>query len=261
MMGWHEAEDVGGADFRLRAVYQHPVRWFDKGPVREKVRRLVTALRLCRSGHVAAPVVFYEPAFPTYRRTGGGWGRSRVEDVAYGPKYHLTERNWQQVVTVYKLLERVDTKGLRVGLDRFSQAYTRRMAEDRIIDLCIALESTLLAGEKDELQYRLSLRGAALLSHLRGPTETQKLLRIIYGARSKIVHDGKSLRDLDPEKIEKPLAALNPAWKPEGLAAICEDVVRDVLRTYLERPGNTQGLADVNKELNCRIVEGVGPPQ
>src|SRR5216684_2539896 len=44
---------------------------------------------------------------------------------------------------------------LSVALRRFNQSYERETPEDQIIDLTIALESTLLGDLRDELKYRL----------------------------------------------------------------------------------------------------------
>jgi hypothetical protein len=87
---------------------------------------------------------------------------------------------------------------LSVGLRRFNQSYERNIPEDQIIDLTVALESTLLADRGEELTYRLAVRGAALLANVGTPWELRKsraLLATMYDVRSRIVHGGQQLSD------------------------------------------------------------------
>jgi len=53
-------------------------------------------------------------------------------------------------------------KFLDIPLGRFHDSYARQSERDKLIDLCVALES-LYVREKDELAYRLALRCAYFL--------------------------------------------------------------------------------------------------
>ena len=94
---------------------------------------------------------------------------------------------------------------------RFQPCLCTGPPRNRIIDLCIALESSLLSDVREELVYRLSLRGAALLAGKRDPEVTRWLLRKIYEARSAVVHDGKSLRQIEAKT--RPFVPLCPVTR------------------------------------------------
>ncbi len=76
-------------------------------------------------------------------------------------------------------------------ISRFNLAYTRRTAEDRIIDLTICLES-LLSDSPDAIAYRMQLRAAALLRKTHKPADVRDLIALVYDIRSKVVHTGKT---------------------------------------------------------------------
>ncbi len=131
----------------------------------------------------------------------------------------------------------------------------RDLREDRIIDLTIALESCLLADVSDgELNYRLTLRGAALLAQARlwKPARAQSLLKAIYAIRSAIVHEGQQLTNLGG-KQRKILQKLEIS--PEEFPQQCENIVRDILRTYLHRLSQGETTRMVCAGLESYIVQ------
>jgi hypothetical protein len=142
---------------------------------------------------------------------------------------------------------------MSIPLRRFNQAYGRQSGEDTVIDLTIALESCLLPNTRDELQYRLSMRGAALLTTLRNPVETQALLKTIYEIRSEIVHNGKLLAE---NGVRRKIESLGPVVGKDFIHA-CEDVVRDVLRESILRLATGGTLAGLSKELDEQILLGL----
>ncbi len=105
---------------------------------------------------------------------------------------------------------------------------------------------------REELVYRLSLRGAALLAGKRDPEVTRWLLRKIYEARSAVVHDGKSLRQIEAKT--RPFVPLAPS-----LDEICEDVVRAILCAYIGRLAVGESLKEINEELERRLLPRSGP--
>lgn len=127
-----------------------------------------------------------------------------------------------------------------------------------MIDLTIALESTLLAGLRDELKYRLALRGAALLAGMRDPTEVYGLLRAIYDIRSAVVHDGILLSEITKGDLWKCVQALKPKpIAPLDLPDYCEDITRLILREYLKRLAAERSLENINCELESTVLHGL----
>ena len=144
---------------------------------------------------------------------------------------------------------------MTVALRRFNQSYDRDTFEDKIIDLTIALESTLLAGLEDELKYRLAIRGAALLANMWEPQKSQLLLKTIYDVRSSIVHNGMQLNDPKMEKLM--INALPGQTEPNGFFLSCENIVRDTLRTYINRLSKGQSLEQLNDDLEKYVIKGI----
>ncbi|SMH50842.1 HEPN domain-containing protein [Mesorhizobium australicum] len=85
---------------------------------------------------------------------------------------------------------------LHVPLERIMLSAAETHVVDKLIDLSIALESMLLDGEQGELAYKIAVRGAWLIS--RNPSErieNYKLIKKLYGMRSKAVHTGNLAKE------------------------------------------------------------------
>jgi hypothetical protein len=91
------------------------------------------------------------------------------------------------------------------ALQRFSSSFERPNVEDSIIDLSIGFESILLYDSQDELNFKLRNRA----SHLIEETDNEKRkiisehMRVLYDARSAIVHGSEWLKNLTLEEIEQ----------------------------------------------------------
>ncbi len=234
-----------------------------------EVENIITVLRLVKAGNVGTLAYFemsqmpqsFVPSFfislpndQSIRQAGS------LYDHQFGSLYTLSQTDLPVVQNLYESLQKLDTQksGLAVALRRFNQAYSRTIQEDRIIDLTIALESCLLAdASTEELNYRLALRGAALLAqtNLWGPEKAQALLKAMYAIRSTIVHAGKLLSDLGKEQ-KKLLGKLGVS--PDEFTGQCENIVRDILRTYVM--WLTQGNRSVQTicgDLDRSILQGL----
>ncbi len=77
-----------------------------------------------------------------------------------------------------------------VPISYFMQYYNTTSTYDRLIKLVIILESSVLAGLEQELNYRLKLRASAFLRQ-----DCRKMLDILYQLRSCIVHNGYIKRE------------------------------------------------------------------
>lgn len=87
------------------------------------------------------------------------------------------------------------SQDILIPINFFMQYYNSVNLYDRTIKLAIVLESSVLAGIKEELNYRLKIRASAFLKQ-----DCQKILDIFYKLRSCIVHNGeidkKSFKDI-----------------------------------------------------------------
>jgi hypothetical protein len=259
-------------------------------PFIDEAGDILTTLRLWKLGAVAIPVVFVRHASAWLHRTKvAEFNVTLLNDYrihkgrrklgrSHAP-YILDETDLPEINTLFNALQtlsRQNSSGkqkspnkplpaeatrrygeLDMAIRRFNQSYLRDLPEDQIIDLAIVLESTLLAKERDELNYRLSLRGAALLADQSqwGLHKSQMLLKIMYEVRSGIVHNGQYLADL-----QKSIDKLKPfEIQPQDFAQQCENIVRDILRTYVFRRAEGKSLETINQELERQILEGLKP--
>jgi len=109
----------------------------------EEIECAITALRLAGTGDLGAQDVVYDR-----EECGLGFRFSNLDlrVSPFGRKYDLTSVNDSDVVGYFNAVRKVRFHELSVALSRFNQAYSRQSLEDKIIDLTIALESSLLKG-------------------------------------------------------------------------------------------------------------------
>jgi hypothetical protein len=202
--------------------------------VRGSVMRVVTALRLLKSGQVGVPIVTQRLREPAFGLPGGTVAISGAP-AALGPSYTLLLEESESLVATYQALARAaGARGLQLALRRFNYAYDRMRPDDKLIDYWIALETLFLPDERrQELSYRASLRVAWYVGQ--GPSEREEIFRQIrdsYDARSDIVH-GK-----EPKGVSK-------------VAQFTEDVLRRALDKAVLMPGSLDA-----KQLDQLIVRG-----
>jgi Apea-like HEPN len=158
--------------------------------VEERFAEACSALRLFKAGIFGHSAIWhYAPR---------GWLLSRVEShfslmsfLRYGAQYLLSADEiqpfsgfWQS----YQCARQTRRKAIDVALRRLNFGYERIRPEDRLIDYSIGFEALLLGDNRQELSYRLALRGAALLG--KTPEQRKQIfdeLNRAYGLRSDIV--------------------------------------------------------------------------
>jgi hypothetical protein len=234
---------------------------FSKNPenrfrVENLIGCFIDTLRLLKDGDVGAIWSFeHGEQIPGSAEEFGSAELTDYHAKNYGDTYAFTESDYPQFQRLFQSVRTAKQSGalkpLEVSLRRFNQSYGRKNEEDKLIDLTIALENTLLADLKEELKYRLTLRGAALLCKSRVPFEVKMLLNAIYEARSKIVHQGLRFTDRAIQKIiEKPCAALH-------FLNFSEEIVRQVLREYILKLGLGKTVQEINQDLDILIVNSL----
>jgi hypothetical protein len=200
------------------------------------------------------------PEDPTHSSVIGGAELTPFHARRFGSVYSLCSEDIQGLTIIFNSLKSLGAQGalrsVEVGIRRFNQAYGRKNPEDRIIDLTVALENLLLTGISDELQFRLAMRGAALLRKSWQPTKSFSLLQAIYNARSSIVHDGKTLDD--PSLQKQILSKLEPTLNSSRFLDEAERIVRAVLREYLDLLVSGASLKKINDDLDRSVLESLG---
>jgi hypothetical protein len=252
------ASEFANSHFRLSATYVTDSPQNSDSRSLVDIERAVLALRLLKAGDVGIRAYFdrlqirllqggYTTAGSTGMWPGTEWGRR---------PYELALADVPTLLSLYEQLTRLERARRLTTLDtalrRFQLTYTRLADEDRLIDLTIALECTLLYGIRDELSYRLAMRGAALLAAERDPEETYRFLRSMYEARSAVVHEGKHLRDVAKNK------EIGGRPYHEAVEEL-ESIVRATLRALLaalER--GESSLRQIADALDTQLVRSLG---
>jgi len=156
---------------------------------------------------------------------------------------------------------------LKVGIHRFNISYGREADDDRLIDLAIALESSVLYGQREELKYRLGLRAAMIVRNLESPEKVSAILNTAYDLRSDLVHKGIGIYEFKQCKKYDKLSSFNVAQDNfivsltelvrQILAALCIDV-----RQFLYQIKNTSPrpkIAEIWNEIDRQIVQSIKP--
>jgi len=221
-------------------------------------RTTITAMRLLHAGKVGTHGTIVRATDRRGRQVGGWTGTINdcgVEGwLTYTPPYRCTPDDLQAIN--HRICQLSSSQALEKGhemslaLRRFNQSYARKLREDKLIDITIALESVLLTETRNELAYRLAMRGAALLRQLRNPEETYGFLKALYGVRSIIVHEGKGLSD--------PAIARELKGVPHKVLHIqAEDTARLILCRYLDGLGRGKSIKTQNRELDRDYLKAI----
>ncbi len=244
----------------LQAPFEHDVI--------KQIEIAVTALRLLQSGNLQPLSIFQIPLNTGLLRAYRSLLRNQ------GSPYELRERDTDKLKPlIAACAEGLKAQGLSVALRRFNQAYERRSPEDKIIDLIIALDSTLLHGV-DSFANDMGERGEKLfeasdIKLLFGDSDIKLLLVALYKARNFILHDGFLVKDLPSatrtlKKKKGPLIEKmqdymdNAGLTVDTITECCEHVVREILRTYVERICKMHTLKAINDEIEKAITINKG---
>lgn len=160
------------------------------------VVRILTAL-LRRPVFPLAHGYVLDEATPLW--LGGGWGGQSIYgsfQAAHEPE-DLDSDRLTSGVAAYLGSNEALRSGLRTALERLRAAYIHPWFHERAMDLGIALEATLFAGDRSsytgELAYRFKIRGTLLLGgDASERRRTAELLSQIYKLRSRVAHGGRS---------------------------------------------------------------------
>lgn len=257
--GFFGIQEFAQCKFKLGGSYQvEQGKPRNSGQIIRAAAQAITALRLLHAGDVGTAAAIRTAAPPYLGHVGSG--ATSMNDFRSPRSMGSTSQyrlEHEEVGTLCQILSQLanpqtqsQLRDLAVGLRRFNQAYSRERVEDKIIDLTIALESSLLSDQKEELRYRLATRGAAILSNRRDPEDTYSVLRALYDARSKIVHGGKALGEIAKNGRISGISA-------NTLLPRAEQIAREVFREYLARTNFQTSLRMINETLDQTIVKSL----
>jgi hypothetical protein len=222
-------------DSQLEAVGQHkrvPYHiTFTDALAQEKLQNMLKVLRLIKAGGVGYSFTVGDADSPLF--FSGSCLSYSFNDRLYGGVYEFSLDDTEQAKKLYASLNVLEKDPrFSLAVRRFTEAYTKPIGGDRLVDYWIGLESLLLPEEKEgELSFRAALRGSWLLD---GDTDQRKKtfaeLRKSYGARSAVVHGTQKTPD-------------------EALVLSTEEYLRRVLRWCL-----VNGKTPSSEMLNSLVI-------
>lgn len=203
---------------------------------------LMTCLRLFKSGAISAnwcygyPVSYHSYYLPKFLD---------VTPIAhFGETYVLNSegaRRLRRLMTKLGLYTESSHKYNKVelALDYFHSSYSKMKAEDRFIDLMVAMDALYNIGT--ELRYRLSLRVSFLLGKDEPKIrEIYENMQSIYKIRNKIFH-GNRLSRSDKQDIN-------------ALVPLIEEYVRATMNCFISLSLHGENLENLLKHFEEEMI-------
>ena len=181
-------------EFEVEKEYDFDNKLFNDFMNEEKAKlnHFILLLRLIQKGRCQANSFYI---FTKYSHAKGvidfstniediGTSLSSTDEVVHESKYIVSMETIKKLNQA-SLIVLPFSKDILIPINYFMQYYRTNSMYDRIIKLAIVLESSVLAGIKGELNYRLKIRTSAFLKR-----DCKKILDMFYKLRSSIVHNG-----------------------------------------------------------------------
>ena len=228
----------------------HMIKWKSELPKGELLRYdhrkhlylLIMSMRLSISSGVVAKFSYYEPKdLISIVGGGGSWHFETSMPSGFYDLHDFQESDLIETKAIFIDLLRMESISgykniFNIVVNRYLSSLSRASPEDSVIDFTICLESLLLANERDELRFRLSLRGANLLQN-EDPIEIKRILARMYDDRSAIVHNGKTLDELGKQDSNK-------------LLKDYRTVTEKIIRAYIAKSNDFEGIKQINESLD-----------
>jgi hypothetical protein len=217
----------------------------------EIAEKVITALRLFKAGVVYFTETY---SFPITFSPHTGISSSLSLDHAIRPrgdKFNLKKNEVKNCIKFWHEFREIilkENQGLNIAIRKFNDSYNRLKLEDKIIDLTIGFESTILHGIKEELSYRLRLRTALLLGeNFDERKRISKTMKELYDRRSEIVHQGKNLPPT--------LKIYGEEHTAKDFVSTIEDFLRRTIKKYGRRISQGESMEDINKNVDKSLLQ------
>lgn len=176
---------------------------------------------------------------------------------AGGSQFELKEEEAGSLRAIGRALDLPEARPLDYALRWYNQAVGAHWCEGMLTATAIALEAALLPNVREELSFRLALRGAALTATEHDPQEVFRILRALYTTRSTIVHTGRSLSGLSKTDRRR-IANLDGSPTPQALPSIALATARRVLRSLVSKLDHGVDFSQILESLEEDAVAGLG---
>lgn len=172
--------------------------------------------------------------------------------------YNLNNVTLNKATYTYNLLQSIKANTF-VPTTYFNRYYDSLTPHERIIQMAIVFESSMLAGTADELNYRMILRTSALLGR-----NVEDLMKLFYAIRSNIIHNGNIGQNKGYKDIIKKLKKVTNVdsddetellfyFVKDHIEPICREVISKSLKIFVDNDVND--FEDLVKALDRFILE------
>lgn len=220
--------------------------------IQDKAQQILNSFRLFKSGSIYLGALYpYSPDF---------WPRKNLfpprigienppEELESGLSISAVEI--EQIKDFYKnsisfeceKLEK-NMNYLLASIHRFNISYDNKHISDKIVDLCISLE-TLLDDSGNEIALKLSLRLALLLGNTEDERENLwRFIKKCYNVRSEIVHGKKRSH----------IQIANNSFTDQQIVQKLEDVTRKAITKVVLLQRQVSNQKELIDSLDCSIV-------
>lgn len=180
----------------------------------EETRLCMILARQLRGVHTIATGIIAPDNLPFIQSVSGWSMHSFKQPTIFGYILDIELNHANTILKKFITLDRKFKDKLSVSIENFNGYSSASTNVERAISLRTCLESIFLDdGNKEQLRYRLGLRGALFLgSNLEEKKKIMKILKDTYDITSSAVHEGK-LSDKQKRKLEVLDEAANLAKK------------------------------------------------
>lgn len=239
----------------------------EKEKIKNEIDDIILAFRLASDGYIQVNNCYFiangHSAFTMMKSSSQIeniriFHRSRQNRLLVENLYNLNKDTFNFLKEQFKTIKKVKNRNTSIAMDYLHKCYNTNTPYDRLINLAIILESTMLAGRNEELNYRLFLRTSALLGR-----DVKELLETFYIIRSDIVHNGviqeksskkKNKKDIY-DKISK-ITKMEREDKTELVFYFIKDYIEPLIREILSKTYkifiDNSSITNY-EELNCQI--------
>lgn len=217
-----------------------------KEKIKDEIDDIILAFRLVSDGYIQVNNCYFiangHSAFTQMKSS------SQIENICISHQtkqnrplvenlYNLNANTFESIKEQFEIIKKIKNKSTNIAMEYLHKSYNTNNPCDRIINLAIILESTMLAGRNEELNYRLFLRTSALLGK-----DLKELLEAFYSIRSDIVHNGviqeksskkKNKKDIY-DKISK-IVNIERKDRTELIFYFVKDYIEPLIREILRK--------------------------
>jgi len=246
-MNSYSTEEILESTHMIQWRKELPKSPTNRGDHEKNLYMLILTLRLCNSSDIVVKSSYDEPKeLLSIMGCGSKWHFETSKPHQFYNTHEFKNFDLQAAKQTFEVLLKLkNLKGyiniFNVVINRYLSSLSRTTPEDSVIDLTICLESLLLANERDELKYRLSLRGAMLLDE--DPMKVKKILSRMYDDRSAIVHRGELLANLKHSSDKEALSEYRI-------------ITEKILKKYILVSKDFKRISEINNKLDELCLYG-----